>query len=376
MSFSKQEIDRVKRQVRLLPLVLKRTRLKQSGRSWVGRCPFHADRNPSFKVDDLRNTFRCYSSKCGKSGSVIDWMIEAEGCRTFADAMRALGGDEVKRDPEHLKRLEAENARSYLKVESQIARQMEKQRRKAYQLWCKSVSLAGSVGESYLREARGLGDVHLPARRIRFIADLPYWAEVSQDQFEVIHRGPAMLAAFQWPDGRFAALHQTWIAQDGSGKAFIELDGQALPAKKMRGPVSGSALVLSRPAAIMAVGEGIETSLSAVAVGLAAVCAGSKANMVGAGLPDGVREPHPVEPGRFLPTVQPDLSSPRVWLPDEASMEILLADGDTKDLHSLRAELERASVRARLQGRSASILWPGKGQDLNDMLKTMKGAGA
>lgn len=119
----------------------------------------------------------------------------------------------------------------------------------------------------------------------------------------------------------------------------------------------------------MGLGEGIETCLSCIAHGLSTWCAGSLGNLVGRGWVDGVREPHPKRIGHLLPTTQPDLSSARIAVPPQLRSEILLADSDSKDLDALKAELERAVRRSRLEGRAARILWPPLGMDMNDWIQ-------
>jgi hypothetical protein len=69
---------------------------------------------------------------------------------------------------------------------------------------------------------------------------------------------PAMVALLQAADGdRVPAIHRTWLATDGSGKANLS------PVRKSLGSVSGHSVHLGRPSARLIVGEGIETTLSA-----------------------------------------------------------------------------------------------------------------
>jgi DNA primase len=69
---SRQAIDELKRQISLLDYVQahhgQAARPLSRGR-WMGLCPLHADRNPSFLVDSHQNLFYCYG--CGRGGDVI-----------------------------------------------------------------------------------------------------------------------------------------------------------------------------------------------------------------------------------------------------------------------------------------------------------------
>ncbi|MCL2724519.1 MAG: DNA primase [Polyangiaceae bacterium] len=61
--------------------------LKRRGRSWVGLCPFHKEKSPSFHVNPDRGFFHCFG--CKESGSAIDFLLKHEGY-TFPEAVRAL----------------------------------------------------------------------------------------------------------------------------------------------------------------------------------------------------------------------------------------------------------------------------------------------
>ena len=61
--------------------------LKRSGDNLVGRCPFHADTNPSLVIYPDQQRFHCYG--CGTYGDVIQFLMEAE-CLTFPQALEAL----------------------------------------------------------------------------------------------------------------------------------------------------------------------------------------------------------------------------------------------------------------------------------------------
>ncbi|KZK81776.1 DNA primase [Pseudovibrio sp. W64] len=371
MRYSTLDLLRLKQSADLYGRICRHTTLRKSGRLYSGKCPFpdHDDRNASFVFDPVSNSFRCYSTACGRSGSIIDWMMEFEGFSSFADAVEALGGAQIARDQcwqDKQQKLVQDNK---VLAAARTASTQEKARQAAYKIFSAGTELSGSVAETYLREARGLGDIPLPGAVLRFAADLPYWAETAKGRFEIIHHGPALLAAFQNKQGRFAAVHQTWLNADGSGKIKLSLeDGLRLPAKKIRGPYMGASLRLGPPAPVMGVGEGIETCLSCAPFGLSCWCAGSLGNLVGSGKPDGICEPHPVRTGHLLPSRQPDMASARAFLPFEARSMIVLADSDTKDLEALKAQLERAVRRLRFEERSAQILWPPLGMDMNDWI--------
>ncbi|WP_244545673.1 DNA primase [Fodinibius roseus] len=62
-------------------------KLKRSGRSWKGLCPFHDERTASFHVTPDLGIYKCFG--CGASGDVFNFVMEMEGVG-FVEAMRSL----------------------------------------------------------------------------------------------------------------------------------------------------------------------------------------------------------------------------------------------------------------------------------------------
>lgn len=84
-----EEIDRLKRQTDLAALVRSRgVELKKHGsKDFIGRCPFHDDREASFIVTPEKNLFHCLG--CGAGGSVVDFVMKSEGV-SFRHAVEIL----------------------------------------------------------------------------------------------------------------------------------------------------------------------------------------------------------------------------------------------------------------------------------------------
>lgn len=61
--------------------------LRQAGRNWIGLCPFHPDKDPSFSVNDERQAFYCFG--CGEGGDVFKFLIKIQGL-SFLEAVKAL----------------------------------------------------------------------------------------------------------------------------------------------------------------------------------------------------------------------------------------------------------------------------------------------
>src|SRR3954465_9149040 len=61
--------------------------LKRAGTNFVGLCPFHREKTPSFNVSPSRQMFRCFG--CGKGGDVFRFLMDYENL-TFPESMRRL----------------------------------------------------------------------------------------------------------------------------------------------------------------------------------------------------------------------------------------------------------------------------------------------
>src|SRR4051812_999355 len=88
----------LKARLDLLAVVAGHGALKRRGQHehW-GRCPFHADRSPSFKVATRRGTYHCFG--CGAHGDVLDFLAAVEGLDLTGAIRRAheLAGGTVER---------------------------------------------------------------------------------------------------------------------------------------------------------------------------------------------------------------------------------------------------------------------------------------
>jgi len=87
-----EEIKRLKREISIERLAEARgVKLKRYGKELLGLCPFHEDTNPSLCIDPAQNVWHCKGA-CGKGGSVIDWVMHAEGV-SFRHAVELLKRD-------------------------------------------------------------------------------------------------------------------------------------------------------------------------------------------------------------------------------------------------------------------------------------------
>src|SRR3546814_12508336 len=69
--------------------ITKDTQLRRSGSRWVGLCPFHAEKTPSFSVNQELGVYRCWG--CQVSGDAITFIREKEQL-DFVAAVELLAG--------------------------------------------------------------------------------------------------------------------------------------------------------------------------------------------------------------------------------------------------------------------------------------------
>lgn len=63
--------------------------LKRAGRNYLGLCPFHGEKTPSFSVSPERQIYKCFG--CGVGGNVVDFVMRIDNL-DFSEAMTALAG--------------------------------------------------------------------------------------------------------------------------------------------------------------------------------------------------------------------------------------------------------------------------------------------
>ncbi len=84
---SRPVLARVRETADIVAVVGERVTLRRAGRNFVGLCPFHSEKTPSFSVSREKGTFYCFG--CKRGGDVIDFLVELDGL-TFVEAVESL----------------------------------------------------------------------------------------------------------------------------------------------------------------------------------------------------------------------------------------------------------------------------------------------
>jgi len=80
-------IEEIRARVDIVELIGARIELKKAGSSFMGCCPFHHEKTPSFSVNPVRQYYHCFG--CSAHGDVFKFLQEQDGL-TFVDAVRLL----------------------------------------------------------------------------------------------------------------------------------------------------------------------------------------------------------------------------------------------------------------------------------------------
>jgi len=269
---------------------------QQVGSGWTARCPAHDDHEPSLSICD------------GARGKVLVRCHAGCGQSQVLSALRAKGLWPPRGQGEH----------PALALDAGSISGASRKSEFALRIWSASKPAAGTLVEAYLR-ARGLR-LSVPLS-IRFHPALKHPSGA---------KWPAMIAPVtRGLDRVVVAIHRTFLARDGSGKAPVN------PAKMMLGPCASGAVHLAPLCQPLLIGEGIETCLAAMqATGHCAWAALSTVGLRALDLPRGV---------------------------DEIT---ILADGDDPG----EAAARESALRWKREGRRVRIARAPRGMDFNDML--------
>lgn len=274
---------------------------RKAGNGWSARCPAHNDHTPSLSLrdsDDGKVLVRCHA---GCDQDDVIGILKSSGLWTRSGP-RPLGSPP---------------SRSATKLK-ESGRDDRRRTEAALSIWEAASPSGGTPVETYLG-SRGLRVPATPTLRFH-----PSLKHPSGDSW------PAMIALVtRGSDDVPLAIHRTFLARNGDGKAPVE------PKKMMLGPCRGGAVRLAQVGEVLLVGEGIETCLAAMQeTGHAAWAALSTSGLRALDLPKDVRD------------------------------VVVLADADDPG----EAAAQDCASRWIREGRRVRIAQPPKGMDFNDML--------
>jgi DNA primase len=81
-------LDRIRDATDIVELISAYVKLRKRGQNYIGLCPFHSEKTPSFNVNPARAIYHCFG--CGKGGDVFKFLMDHDRMG-FVDAVRMLG---------------------------------------------------------------------------------------------------------------------------------------------------------------------------------------------------------------------------------------------------------------------------------------------
>lgn len=80
-------IEKIKEQNDIVDVISESVRLKKTGKSYKGLCPFHGEKTPSFNVSSEKQFFKCFG--CGEAGNVISFIMKYKNL-SYIEAIKYL----------------------------------------------------------------------------------------------------------------------------------------------------------------------------------------------------------------------------------------------------------------------------------------------
>ena len=111
-------IDLIRSEADIVEVLSGFVTLKKAGQNYLGLCPFHDEKTPSFSVNLQRQIFHCFG--CGKGGNVFTFLMEHENI-SFIEAVRHLAHHLNITIPETNKTSEADSEAESLSRVTQFA---------------------------------------------------------------------------------------------------------------------------------------------------------------------------------------------------------------------------------------------------------------
>lgn len=97
MAIPQSFIQELLARVDVVDVVGRYVQLKKGGANFMGLCPFHGEKSPSFSVSPAKQFFHCFG--CGKNGNAIGFLMEHAGM-TFVEAVKDLAQNVGMQVPE------------------------------------------------------------------------------------------------------------------------------------------------------------------------------------------------------------------------------------------------------------------------------------
>ncbi|HHM3189354.1 TPA: DNA primase [Staphylococcus aureus] len=163
MRIDQSIINEIKDKTDILDLVSEYVKLEKRGRNYIGLCPFHDEKTPSFTVSEDKQICHCFG--CKKGGNVFQFTQEIKDI-SFVEAVKELG-DRVNVAVD----IEATQSNSNVQIASDDLQMIEMHELiQEFYYYALTKTVEGEQALTYLQE-RGFTDVLIKERGIGFAPD-------------------------------------------------------------------------------------------------------------------------------------------------------------------------------------------------------------
>ena len=195
MRLHEDTINAVKDRADIYEIVSDHVSLKKQGRDFVGLCPFHEEKSPSFSVSPSKQMFYCFG--CGKGGNAISFLKEI-GQQSFVEVVLDL----AQRYNVPVKTLEPEKQQEFQRQQTRREQLLE------------IVAVAVNFYEYALRQSQGRA-------ALNYLTNDRQFSEATLQQFQIGYAPPG------WD-----ALYNYLVVQKYFPAELVEAAGLILPRKQ------------------------------------------------------------------------------------------------------------------------------------------------
>ncbi len=163
-------IDDLKSRADLVRIIEPYAPLKKKGANWMGCCPFHQEKTPSFSVSPAKGFYKCFG--CGKGGNAYTFLMEMEGLN-FPEAIQRVAEMTGVPLPEPIDDQQYAQSKKRKEEKKQLSEQVIELNKLALEFWeteLQSKDKKAKAARKYLEE-RGISEEIQKQFRIGFSPD-------------------------------------------------------------------------------------------------------------------------------------------------------------------------------------------------------------
>lgn len=218
--YSASDLDEIRSRYRVSDIAARHVKLRKRGGEYVGLCPFHMEKTPSFTINDAKGFYHCFG--CGAHGDIFRFVMETHGLN-FRAAVEAIDSAKLPTvsPTDHAQMLADDEARE------------SSNRADARRFWEEGRPLLGTPADAYLCWRQ----IFIRPEELRF-GRIPS----RRDDNGLWHRiRLALMLRAESLSGDFMGIQRIYLTDDG-GKANMPNPKLSL------GDIRGASIRFGRPA--------------------------------------------------------------------------------------------------------------------------------